>query len=293
MAGANVQKKFELENQRSAAGCCTTAMCSRSACGMLLLIAVIGYLSFGATPVDQSAGDVNPTAAPATLEETRLTMGKWIETQQIISKERKDWQQGKEILLNRLELVKKEMATLEEKIKQAESSVSESNRKRDDLLAENDRLTAAGSQLTEAVTGMEGQVRGLLKTMPEPIRIKLQPLYQGMPEDPAETRITAAERFRSVLGILNELNKANTEITVSYETRNLADGRPAEVKAIYVGLAQAYYVSAGGEAGIGRPTPQGCTWEPSNAIAGEVTSALEILQGKQTPAFVPLPVKLQ
>ena len=36
-------------------------------------------------------------AAP-TLDETRLTLSKWIETQQIISKERNDWQQGKEIL---------------------------------------------------------------------------------------------------------------------------------------------------------------------------------------------------
>src|SRR4030095_6383145 len=46
------------------------------------------------------------------LEEARLTMSKWIETQQIISKERNDWQQGKEILLGRLELVRKETSTL-------------------------------------------------------------------------------------------------------------------------------------------------------------------------------------
>jgi hypothetical protein len=74
---------------------------------------------------------------------------------------------------------------------------------------------------------------------------------------------------------------------------HLAGGKPAEVQAIYVGLAQAYYVSAGGEAGIGRPGPEGWTWEPSRAVAREVLTALEILQGKQTPAFVPLPVKLQ
>jgi Protein of unknown function (DUF3450) len=72
----------------------------------------------------------------------------------------------------------------------------------------------------------------------------------------------------------------------------LADGKPAEVKVIYVGLAQAYYVSASGEAGIGRPSPEGWQWEPSKAIADDVSNALEILQGKQSPAFVPLPVKL-
>ena len=96
-----------------------------------------------------------------------------------------------------------------------------------------------------------------------------------------------------MLGILNELNKANNEITVSYEVHDLADGKPSEVQAIYVGLAQAYYVSASGEAGIGRPARDGWKWEPSKAVAGDVLMALEILQGKHTPAFVPLPVKLQ
>ena len=171
--------------------------------------------------------------------------------------------------------------------------MAESDKKRNELLAENDQLKAAGAQLTEAVTAMEAEVRRLFKRLPEPIQTKLQPLYQRIPEDPTKTRVSAAERFQNVLGILNELNKANNEITVSYEVHNLADGKPSEVKAIYVGLAQAYYVSARGEAGIGRPTADGWKWEPSQAVARDVLTALEILQGKHTPAFVPLPVKLQ
>jgi len=220
-------------------------------------------------------------------------MSKWIETQQIISKERKEWQQGKEILVGRLELVKKEIATLEEKTKEAQSSVAEADKKRNDLLAENDQLKAAGTQLTEAVTGMEVEVRRLFRLLPAPIQTKLQPLYQRIPEDPAKTRVSAAERFQNVLGILNELNKANSEIAVSYEVHSLSDGKPSEVKVIYVGLAQAYYVSTRGEAGIGRPTADGWKWEPSKAIARDVFTALEILQGKGTPVFVPLPARLQ
>ena len=238
-------------------------------------------------------GNAENISASPTLEETRLTMDKWLETQQIISKERKDWQQGKEILLSRLELVKKEVATLDEKNKQAESSVTEANKKRSELLAENDQITAAGAQLTGAVAGMEREIRQMFKQLPEPVQTKLQPLYQRIPEDPSKTRVAAAERYQNILGILNELNKTNNEITVSYEVHNLADGRPSEVKAIYVGLAQAYYVSARGEAGIGRPTTDGWKWEPSKVVARDVLMALEILEGKQSPAFVPLPVILK
>ncbi len=238
-------------------------------------------------------GNAENISAPPTLEETRLTMDKWLETQQIISRERKDWQQGKEILLSRLELVKKEIATLDEKNKQAESSVTEANKKRSELLAENDQLTAAGAQLTGAVASMEREIRQMFKQLPEPVQAKLQPLYQRIPENPSKTRVAAAERYQNILGILNELNKTNNEITVSYEVHNLADGRPSEVKAIYVGLAQAYYVSARGEAGIGRPTADGWKWEPSKVVARDALMALEILEGKQSPAFVPLPVILK
>lgn len=242
---------------------------------------------------DARSGNVDTISAQPTLEEIRLTMDKWLETQQIISKERKDWQQGKEILLGRLELVKKEVATLEEKARQAESSVAEADKKRNELLTENDQLKTAGAQLTEAVTGMEGEIRQMFKQLPEPIQKKLQPLYQRIPADPDKTHVTTAERFQNILGILNELNKTNNEITVSYEVHNLADGKPSEVKAIYVGLTQAYYVSACGEAGIGRPTADGWKWELSKAVYRDVLTALEILEGKQSPAFVPLPVILK
>src|SRR5262245_13838725 len=236
---------------------------------------------------------VAPADSAPTLEETRLSMSKWIETQQIIAKERKDWQQGKEILVGRVDLIKQEVASLEEKIAQAQSSVADADKKKAELVAETDHLKAVDKQLTDAVTGMEAEVRRLTKAIPESIRTRLQPLFQRIPEEGATTHVSNAERYQNVLGILNELNKANSELTVSYEVRNLSDGKPAEVQAIYVGLSQAYFVSARGEAGVGRPTLDGWTWTPSPAVAADVLMAFEILQGKHSPVFVPLPVNLK
>ncbi len=262
----------------------------RRAAGAAFLLAIGGALPAQQDPV--AATDATTTAA-ATLDETRMKWDKWIETEQIISRERKDWQTGKEILLGRLDLVKQEIATLEEAIAQAQTKDAEAAAKRDALLAENEVLKAVGLQLTEAVTRLEGEVRRLYVTLPEPIRTKLEVLRQRIPEDPATTRVVVAERFQNVIVILNDMNKANSEITVGYEVHTLADGKPAEVKAIYLGLAQAYYVSARGEAGIGRPTAEGWQWEPAQDVARDVLTALEILEGKQTPAFVPLPARIQ
>ena len=251
--------------------------------------APLALLTLAATapPGDPEAG------GSASLQETRLVMGKWIETQQIVSKERNDWQQGKEILTVRLELVKREITALEEKLAQSEAGVAEARAKRDVLLAQSEELRLAGAQLAASAATLEAEVRRLFVTLPEPLRERLAPLYQRVPEDPSATKATVAERFQNVLGILNEVNKANGEITVTFEVRELAGGKPSEVRVLYVGLAQAYYVSASGEAGIGRPSPAGWVWEPSKAVANDVLTALEIVQGKHTPAFVPLPVKFQ
>jgi hypothetical protein len=262
----------------------------RTASALLALTAATCLVASAPMTAQQIGGS---SAAPQSLEETRLKMGKWIETQQILSKERKDWQQGKEILLGRLELVKQEVATLEEKLAEARAKVDETAGERTTLETKDKQVVDALAWLGTAADRLEGDVQRLLKVAPEPILAKLQQITQRMPGEAAKGRVSVPERYQNVLSILNELNKANNEITVSYEVRTLADNRQAEVQALYVGLAQAYYLSANGEAGIGRPSTEGWTWEPSKEIAESVHLALDVLQGKHTPTFVPLPVKLQ
>jgi hypothetical protein len=262
----------------------------------LTAVAVLGTAGLsGALAATQTGSQDRAEAGGnhATLDETRLALGKWIETQQIISKEQIDWQQGREILVGRLELVKQEIATLEQKIGEARSELAAGEAKRTALAVEDAELQSQQARLGAAATELEGLARSLVGALPQPVREKLAPLVQRMPEQPAETKATAAERFQNVLGILNEVDKANSEIAVVYEVRTLSDGKRSEVKALYVGLGQAYYVSASGEAGIGRPSIDGWEWEQADALADDVLRALEILQGKHTPAFVPLPARIQ
>jgi FtsZ-binding cell division protein ZapB len=251
-------------------------------------------IAAAATAIAALAAAVAPRQSPpASLEGARLTLSKWIETQQIIAKERNDWAQGKEILEGRIDLVGKEVSVLKEKIAQSEAAVADSNKKRDELLKENGDLKALASQLDGAARSMEAQVQVLAKSMPEGVLTKLQPLLARIPAPGTVARVSTAERFQNVLGILNEMNRANSEISVAYEIRKLADGTSSEVQVIYVGLAQAYYISPTGEAGVGVPGPEGWQWSPLPKAASDILFALEIIQGKHSPAFVPLPVTIQ
>lgn len=234
-----------------------------------------------------------PGDAPASVAVGRDTIAKWVETQQIISKEKREWQQARELLRSRIELLQGETLALDEKIGRLRDTAREVESKRAESSIEERGIQTTLDSLTAWVTELEAGVRGLVRRLPDPARAKVKPLFDRMPSDPASTRQSLAERYQNVVGILNETNKTNNEITLTTEIRNLSDGTSSEVRAVYVGLAQAYFVSAKGEAGIGRPGAEAWVWEPSEGLAPSVVLMVEVLQSKAKPTFVPVPVRIQ
>lgn len=219
-------------------------------------------------------------------------MAKWVETQQLIAKETRDWQQGKEMLQSRIALLKSEIAALDGKLKELQATGADADHKRSGLVAEDQSLVSAATSLAVWAGELEGQLQELGKRLPDPLREKVGPLYARMPADPKNTKVSLAERYQNVVGILNEVAKFNNEISMASEVRSLG-GKPSEVKTVYVGLAQAYYLSAGGEAGVGRPDASGWQWEPVAGLAPKVQEVVEVLQSKASPKYVPLPVTIQ
>lgn len=228
------------------------------------------------------------------IERTRTSIEKWVETRRIISKERQDWALGKEMLSERIELVQREIEALEGKIKETQKSISDADKKRVELVDENEALKDAAQALADMVTAFETRTLALNKRLPDPLRERLKPLSQRIPKETTETKLSLSQRFSNVVGILNEINKFNREITVTSEMRILPDGGSAEVTAVYVGLGQAYYTGANGTiAGVGRPAQDGWHWDPANEFATEISDVVSILKNEKVAGFVPVPVKIQ
>src|SRR5688572_33403149 len=61
------------------------------------------------------------------LESTRAALTKWVETQEIIAHEKKDWQQGKELLTSRIEVVGKEIEMVEAQLATARGERGEAD----------------------------------------------------------------------------------------------------------------------------------------------------------------------
>ena len=229
------------------------------------------------------------------IEATRETLTKWVETKQLISKEKSDWASGKDILEDRVRLAEAETTTVRDKLKEISAAVAEAQKKRDELAAQNDKLKATAEKSKAMVIAAEKKLRPLLPQLPEPLREKLKPIIARFPEDSEKSTASLAERLQNVLGILDQASAFNSTVASVKELRTFPDGTRAEVTTVYLGLSQAYYTNREGTlAGIGHPGPDGWVWKPDNANGKKILLAVHILEGKEKGAtFIDLPVKIQ
>ncbi|MEX2672281.1 MAG: DUF3450 family protein [Phycisphaeraceae bacterium] len=257
---------------------------------MLLPVLIGAAVAVGSLGVG-AASQAEPVAP---IDDTRARLEKWVQTRQLISQEERDWKLGREMLSERIALVEREIASIRERIGDAEQSITEADRKRDGLVAENEALKRGSQALVEALSALEQRTRGLLQRVPTPVRDTVQPLSQQLPDDKAETKLSLAARFQNVIGILNEIDKFNGEVTLTSEVRELPDGSSAEVTAMYVGLGRAYYAGAGDAlAGHSTATKEGWEWTQANEIAPAVSRAIDIVNNEAVASFVRLPVKIE
>ncbi len=266
------KKKLELNSDKF-----TTALVS--------IIFVACFFSSIAVSNNKSAEDI---------ENARLAVEKWIETQATISREKRDFELSKETLNERIDLVKREIDSLRGKIDQVKENIAQTDKKRAEIFAENEKLKKASNSLSNILVALEERTKQLLKRLPDTIRERVKPLSQRLPDDAGQNKLSISERFQNVVGILNEIDKFNREISLTSEVQKLADGSSVEVTALYIGIGQGYYANAGGNiAGTATASDNGWVWKPANEAAGQIADAIAILKNEKVACFVQLPVEIK
>ncbi|MGE3425029.1 MAG: DUF3450 family protein [Dehalococcoidia bacterium] len=229
------------------------------------------------------------------IENTRNVLREWSENRRILSKERQKWALDKQTLEQTIDVNQREVEGVRERIREAQASVTDADKKKAELNAEKDALANTAASLIETIAGLEARTLALMPRLPSPIREKLKSLSNRIPKEAANTTLTLNDRYLNVIGILNEVNKFNREISVESEVRQLEDGSSVQVTALYVGISLGYYVTAKGDAaGIGMPTAAGWEWQAVDAKAAPaIAQSIAILKNEAVAAYVPLPVRIQ
>lgn len=252
---------------------------------LILLVSIMLGIGFSAEGV---AADNNSEMAAL-----RTALEKWVETKQMISREKQKWQAQKEVLIDRTRLLESQVQDLDGKIEEERVAVDKAEQKRDKLTAEYEKLESALGLLRERIAPMEQRVLKLLKQLPDPLKEQVEPLSQEIPTDPERTELPLSNRYQNLMGVLNFINKFNSAITVTTEVRKLERDQTLEVKVMYFGLGQAFFCNdAATVGGVGRPTTDGWKWERRDKIAPTVASAITMYNNEKPADYVALPIEI-
>jgi hypothetical protein len=240
-------------------------------------------------------GEARAESASAGVTELRTKLEKWVETSQILSEERSEWEAEREILKGTQKLLRQQKESLEAEIAELEASNTATDEERRDLLLRRGEYQRAGRTLDDEIRLMEQGVLALAPRLPEPLHRNLEPLLVQIPEDPETTRLQLGQRLMNVLGVLAQVEKWAGTATLVGETRAIDGGPKVHVRTLYWGLAQAIYVDSQGQtAGFGRPGPDGWAFAASPELVEPAAQLLDIYEGNvDVIDFVSLPVEIR
>jgi hypothetical protein len=232
--------------------------------------------------------------AETPLAETRSTLEKWVETRQLISKTRSDWQSDKEMLEQTIRLFERELGSVEDQMAKLGTNSTQVAKERAQAETLLQTSNAALDRAKQFASGFEAQLAGLTPRWPVPLQEILKSLLNRIPADPAQTKMPATERIQVIVGILNELDKFNNGVSIFSEKRKNSKGEEVAVETVYVGLGAAYFVDGAGDfAGTGWPGPKGWEWAVKPEVASSVRQVIRIYRNEQPARFVALPVNLR
>ncbi|MGJ8640226.1 MAG: DUF3450 family protein [Opitutaceae bacterium] len=228
------------------------------------------------------------------VKNTRDTLDKWVETQQIISETKSNWDFEKSILKDSETMLTSELARLEDDLKILDDTATAADEERAALADEEEILGTAAGVVKSKIGELEAKVKSIVATFPEPLLDRIKPLIRRLPEDPNKTKLSLGERVQNIVGILSQADKFNGMITQTSESREIEGGRIIEVRTIYWGLACAYFVDSAGEyAGVGFPGEKGWEWPRIEGAGPEIKRLLDVYEGTGDISFVEVPARIK
>lgn len=218
------------------------------------------------------------------IKKTQQAVTDYVFARQQIAETKSEWRVYKEVAERRIDFFESEIASLKDRIEAAESTVSSAqetiNAKQQEIAV----LRTANKVVLDLAPEYEARVRNLSRSLPAPLTRKLSALLDqlGKPKQ-------AAQRMAIVIGILNEIDKFNSEWTVDGDQIG-----NTTVNILYMGLTMGFYADENGTVGgLVIPTASGWERRENNALASAISTLIKFRLGEVKPAtFIPLPVEI-
>ncbi len=233
-------------------------------------------------------------AAPNKVEETDSLIQKWLAIEQQRNALINDWHQQEPLLKQRLTLLKQEQSQLEKNLATTIDNDSEVEKKRAQLLKSQNSMESGQALLEKSLVDYFQYIAEIHPKLPPPP-------FKAWQKKLSSTEFTNADitkKLNTLLELLEQLN--DFEQRISHAETALVLPTPQGdkeimVQQLYIGLAQAWYVSLDGSL-VGRGTPEenGWHWQADNSVDGEtILNAIAMIERRSEAKFLQLPISLK
>lgn len=224
------------------------------------------------------------------MAEARDVFKEYIKVRKLIGEEESQWREEKRMLQDMIRIVESEIEQLNSRIEELEESSTAADKERAELQAELEAAREVSIAFNDDISRFETAVLELSSMLPASLLDEIQPLMARIPKDKSETRLSYSQRLQSVVGILAQIDKFNSDLTYSTVIESL-DGGSFEVQTLYFGLGAALFSDTEGNyAGYGVPTKDGWKFTKVSGPDGDaITRAIDIYMSKAAPQFVSVP----
>lgn len=247
-----------------------------------------------------NAGKKAETEVKDRLSALRETVQQLTKVRDQISKEKLEWRRRKHAMVERMELLRAQIADFRKKTEVSRGKSGDTDKSTAELSGKLKQLDSGVDVLKDAIASLETKVRGLAPRLPAPASALVQPLLSAIPKDPKGTKLSLSQRYSFVTSFLDMVAQFHNKITVESELRSKKPGDKNEPKVsvttVYFGCGQAFYASEKSEvAGIGTASKDDWVWVAKNDTksVAAIRKLIAIVRGGEGAAFVPVPVVIK
>ncbi len=229
--------------------------------------------------------------SPAIHQQLTSLLEQSIAVRSLAEQEQADWQVEKSVLEAQIGAWTQESERLTERqtslVTQLETLPSNTEQP-------NNQISQLSGEIESALRTVESKLTALAPQIPPPLRTDLTPYLQRLAQPKGATIRSLDSRCRNIVFLFDRILEFDRQFSLHWETRDLPDGEKVLVQVLYLGMANAYFVDAGGTiAGTGHPSSQGWEWTFNPELIGPIEKAIAVQEKRSKPNSVVLPAKIR
>ena len=154
------------------------------------------------------------------LSETRSAIQEWVRTEQLLSLEKKQWEEEKASITDILAILSAEQRELNEQISLAQDVANRADEQRSMLVDQLSTFQEISELLEVRVSDYERQLSLIANYLPETLKRELSPRFARINSSSQVSALSLSERAQTVLNIMSEIDNFDARLTLTTEIIN-------------------------------------------------------------------------